>query len=116
VDTTNAVTVGANWNFKVPADAYLDIRTSVRWSSVTPAAGNYDSIAVFKNGSYLKMLALDYEWVALGYPTSQTIGGSTLVRASEGDLIDIRVWHQGASAGTTTSTYQESWVTISRIQ
>jgi hypothetical protein len=115
VDTASTVTTGAGWYFKSPDLAYVQILACIKYASVTPAAGNYDSLAVFKNGAYLKTLAFDVEYAALGFPINQTLHGATIIRCQKDDLIDVRVWHHGPSSAIASANPQESWITISRI-
>lgn len=113
-DTNNAVTTGAAWSFTAPDTAYIRIDASVRWVAKTSTAGNYESLAVFKNGSYLKVLNFQYGPV-LGYGTSHTLNGNTVIRVQSGDVIDLRVWHTGTTA-STSATQGETWVTIARVR
>jgi hypothetical protein len=117
VDTANAVTTGAGWYFAAPDAAYLLVQTSVQWPGITTSGtGYYDAIAVFKNGTFFKMLQVVNQWATLGFSVNSTVGGSTIVAVQPGDLIDVRIYHHSGASGTTFNTPERSWITISRVK
>lgn len=113
--TANAVTTGSTWKFVAPDTAYLQIHVAVEWSSVTASSGDYEALAVFKNGVHTKRLAFQHKPV-LPYGTAQTLVGSTIIRVQPNDVFDLRVWHTGSASGTTSSSPENTWITISRFR
>jgi len=116
-DTANAVTTGTGWYFAAPDAAYLSVQTSVQWNGITTGGtGYYDAIAIFKNGTFFKVLQTVYQWSAMGISINSTVGGSTLVAVQPGDLIDVRIYHHSGASGTTFNNVERSWISISRVK
>lgn len=100
-DDTNAVTVGASWNWEASRAGLAEVMARVTFLNSAFSAGTSFEIQIFKNGVSVSGEVKEVE--ASSASLYVTMAVSDKIKVVAGDLIDIRIFHnEGASRSLYT--------------
>lgn len=96
-DTHSRVTTGASWKWTATRDCIVFVKACMLFGTATWADGEIRVLEVYLNGARAATLERNEHFLA-DNAYSVMCKGSTLIEMSDGDYIDIRVYHnQGAA-------------------
>lgn len=108
-DVGNDFDSSTNYEFIAPTTGYYDVAAQVRLNFMN--AGDAARIYVYVDGSeaYRRLFFVPAAGV-------QQVFGSWKVKASSGEAIDVRVWHNRGSATDVQYLESETWATFALSQ
>ena len=116
VDSLNAVTTGAAWQFKAPLDGDYMVSVSLVGSPASAIAANVNAnLQLLKNGSQWGTTPLSYfaTGIAQTAATPLEMGGTDIVECKAGDTIQVKFTN---SIGQNfTSTLNSSFIAICKV-
>jgi hypothetical protein len=112
-DSHNAVTTGASWKFTAPRAGIYQLNLLNLFDLKAWTAGEYITALIHKNGSSYKYIQ-DFG-ILSSSATYYQVRGSAGIKLNAGDYIDIRFWHNSATASALIATSTLNWITISSL-
>ena len=101
-----------NFGFTVPHDGYYNVNAGLMTESVAWTAGQYGIIYIYKDDSSVSQYLEEIDANVTKYlnlPISDTI------KASKGELINIRFWHNKGSSTNTYTVQQYNHFSVHRV-
>jgi hypothetical protein len=113
IDTHNAVTTGASWKFTAPISGNYLVACSMNYASASFTVGNAIYIEIFKNGTFVSMVAMGH----IGATATQmpSAAGSDIIDLVKGDYVDIRTVQSEAAARSLSSFSFRNNIAITKI-
>jgi hypothetical protein len=113
IDTHDAVTTGAGWVFTAPTAGYYRISSNVVMDLASWGEAGFTWLVVYKNGA--EHTALDLNVKGTTGSTNTGAGGTTIIECTEGDTLQVRIYHNGGTDTDLVNIANRNTVSINLI-